>query len=329
MTKSTQKHDKTLIWLAVTAFMVFAMAIIGAVTRLTESGLSMTEWRPLMGAIPPLTEEEWMRVFDKYKQIPEYQEVNSWMELTDFKKIFFWEWLHRLWGRLIGLVYAAPFLWFWVKDKLPQGYKSRFLFILLLGAAQGLMGWFMVMSGLSERTDVSHYRLAAHLILAVFIFGCLIWTMMDIKYTRVHWSMKNFCIKRHGFVSLILLFFTILWGAFVAGTNGGLVYNTWPLMGGGLVPPEVTGLSSLHDIPASIQFFHRWIAILAALAILTFSWRIKDGPLAGMTFIQVLLGMGTLLMSVPIWMAALHQAGAFILFGLLLMAFHRVNRPKD
>ncbi len=308
--------------------MVLAMAIIGAITRLTESGLSMTEWRPLIGALPPMSEVEWERVFNLYKEIPEYSQVNSWMELSDFKQIFFWEWFHRLWGRLIGLVYALPLAWLWFRGSLPQGFKPRLLFILLLGAAQGAMGWFMVMSGLSERTDVSHYRLAAHLVLAVIIFGCLIWTILDIKYQRASWSMKNFCIKRHGFVSLFLLFLTIIWGAFVAGTNGGLVYNTWPLMGGELMPPEVESLKSIYEIPASIQFTHRWIAILAGFFILTFAWRANAGALAGMTFIQILLGMGTLLMGVPILLAATHQAGAFILFGLLLVSLHKVNCAK-
>ena len=308
--------------------MVFAMAIIGAITRLTESGLSMTEWRPLMGTLPPMSETEWERVFSLYKEIPEYQQVNSWMELADFKRIFFWEWFHRLWGRLIGLAYAIPLSIFWFRKEIPNGFKPRLLFILFLGALQGLMGWFMVMSGLSERTDVSHYRLAAHLLLALVIFGCVIWTILDIKYKRASWNMKNFCLKRHGFISLIFLFITIMWGAFVAGTNGGLVYNTWPLMGGELIPPEVSSLKSLHAIPASIQFTHRWVAMLAGFFILTFAWRANAGALAGMTFVQILLGIGTLLMGVPIWMAATHQAGAFILFGLLLFSLHKVNCAK-
>jgi len=311
-------------WLSFTAFMVFAMAVIGAITRLTESGLSMVEWNPIIGALPPVSETEWQRVFDLYKEIPQYQQVNSWMELSDFKRIFFWEWLHRLWGRLIGLVYALPLLWFWVKGQMPEGYKPRLLFILVLGAAQGLMGWYMVMSGLSERIDVSHYRLAAHLSLAVLIYGFLLWTIFDLRNGRARWSMENFCLKLHGLTALFFLSLTIIWGAFVAGTNGGLVYNTWPLMGGELVPVEVKSLSSLHETPAAIQFVHRWIAILAGLFTLTFAWRVKAGALAGMTFIQVGLGISTLLLGVPILLAAAHQAGALVLLGLLLFNLHAV-----
>ena len=201
---------------------------------------------------------------------------------------------------------------------------TKYLTILFLGLIQGLMGWYMVMSGLSERIDVSHYRLAAHLCLAVLIYGFLLWTIFDLRNGRARWSMDNFCLKRHGLSALFFLSLTIIWGAFVAGTNGGLVYNTWPLMGGELVPVEVKSLASLHETPAAIQFVHRWIAILAGLFILTFAWRVKAGALAGMTFIQVGLGISTLLLGVPILLAAAHQAGALVLLGLLLFNLHAV-----
>ena len=166
-------------WLFFTAFMVFTLAIIGAVTRLTESGLSMVEWKPLIGAIPPLSQEEWNRVFGLYQATPEFIHKNSWMELEDFKKIFFWEWLHRLWGRIIGLVFALPMIWFWIKGQIPEGYKVKFVGLLLLGGAQGAMGWFMVVSGLNDVPEVSHYRLAAHLGLALLVFVLLLWMAFD------------------------------------------------------------------------------------------------------------------------------------------------------
>lgn len=299
------------------------MAVIGAITRLTESGLSIAEWKPLIGALPPLSEKEWNRVFDLYKQIPEYQQVNSWMGLEDFKKIFFWEWFHRLFGRVIGLAYGLPLLYFWVKKQIPEGYKGRLIFILVLGFAQGFMGWFMVMSGLSQRTDVSHYRLAAHLSLAVFIYAMLLWTWMDMKYGRAKWSFDNFCIKRHGLISLTLLTITMVWGAFTAGLNGGFIYNTWPLMGGSFMPPEVKSVASVLDNGAAVQFVHRWLAIVTGLVVLAYAWRIKAGALAGMTFVQIALGISTVLLVVPIPLAATHQAGALILLALLLFALHK------
>lgn len=319
---NSQNTKPVQIWLLIAAAMVFIMAVIGAITRLTESGLSIAEWKPLIGAIPPLTEKEWMRVFDLYKQIPEYQQINSWMELGDFKKIFFWEWFHRLFGRLIGLVYALPLIYFWVKKQIPEGYKGRLFFILGLGFAQGFMGWFMVMSGLSQRTDVSHYRLAAHLSLAVFIYVMLLWTWADLKFGRAKWSFDNFCIKRHGLLALALLSITMVWGAFTAGLNGGFIYNTWPLMGGELVPPEVKSVASAFDNGAAVQFVHRWLAILTGLVLLTYAWRVKAGALAGMTVIQILLGISTVLLVVPIPLAATHQAGGLILLGLLVISLH-------
>lgn len=307
-----------------TAFMVFCMAVIGAITRLTESGLSMTEWRPLIGALPPLSETEWNRVFDLYKQIPEYQQVNSWMELSDFKQIFFWEWFHRLWGRLIGLVFAVPLIYFWVKGALAPWLKKRALLLLALGGLQGVMGWFMVMSGLTERTDVSHYRLATHLTLALLVYIVLLWTAFDIKYGRPSFNMSRFCLKRHGVISLALLIITVIWGAFVAGQNGGLIYNDWPLMGGALIPAEVNSLNALHANPAAAQFFHRWIAILSGLSIFTFGLRVKNHALLLMTLLQIGLGIATLHTQVHIGLAATHQAGAFVLCGLLIYALHSV-----
>lgn len=306
-----------------TAFMVFAMAVIGAITRLTESGLSMVEWRPLIGAIPPISEAEWNRVFDLYKQIPEYQQVNSWMELSDFKRIFFWEWFHRLWGRLIGLVYALPLFYFLMRKQIPSGYKKRLFFLLFLGAMQGVMGWYMVRSGLSDLTSVSHYRLAAHLFLAVIVFACLMWTVFDLKYGRAIWRWDNFCIKRHGVISFAFLSITIIWGAFVAGMDGGLVYNTWPMMGDGIIPNDTIGQGAFYNDPVWAQFFHRWVAIATGFVVLTYAIRVKSHALGHMLFLQIALGVATLLSQVMIPLAAFHQAGAFILVALLLKEQHK------
>lgn len=328
MVLSTDQPRRNLqIWLFFTAAMVFAMAVIGAVTRLTESGLSMVEWKPLIGAIPPLSAAEWDRVFGLYKQTPEFIHKNSWMELADFQKIFFWEWLHRLWGRLIGLVFALPLAWFWIKGQIPAGYKGRLLFLLALGAGQGVMGWYMVMSGLVDRPDVSHFRLAAHLILALVIYCALLWIGLGLKDD--HGRGGTFCEKRHGWISFALLSITITWGAFTAGLDGGMLYNTWPKMDAHWMPPEVTGLfAMLHD-PGAVQFVHRWLAIAAFAAIVSFAWRMKNFLLAGMAFLQVGLGIATVLSQVSIHAAATHQAGALVLLGLMIAQLQRLHAaPK-
>lgn len=303
--------------------MVFAMAVIGAITRLTESGLSMVEWKPLIGAIPPLSDAEWQRVFDLYKQTPEFIQKNSWMALGDFKEIFFWEWLHRFWGRLIGLAYAVPLVWFWMRGKIPQGYKGKLLIIFVLGAAQGAMGWYMVMSGLIDRPDVSHFRLAAHLSLAFVIYAALLWTAFDLRRMQSDKTACSFCLLRHGWTALAFVAVTVIWGAFVAGLDGGMVYNSWPKMDAHWMPPEASSVYALAHDPAAVQFAHRWIAILTALFVISFAWRVKNIALAAMMFVQVGLGISTVLTQVSIPLAAAHQAGAFILVGLMIFELQR------
>ncbi|MEM6811577.1 MAG: COX15/CtaA family protein [Pseudomonadota bacterium] len=303
-------------WLFGVAGLVLAMAVIGAITRLTESGLSMVEWRPLIGTIPPLTTEEWQRVFDLYRETPEYNLKNAGMDLEEFKFIFFWEWFHRFWGRLIGLAYALPLIYFWVRNKIPQGYKAKLLFGLFLGGSQAIMGWYMVESGLVDRPDVSHFRLAAHLSLAFVIFSYLLWLGFDLNQTpRKNVSKK---IKIYGLVSLGLVAITIIWGAYVAGLNGGLVYNTWPKMGPHWIPPEVTSLISLKTDPVAVQYTHRWIAVITMAIVLFFAYKIKSFAIAGVMIFQVGLGIATLLTQVDITLAALHQFNAFILIGFMI-----------
>ena len=317
-------HDKQISnWLFFTAFMVFCMAVIGAVTRLTESGLSMVEWRPLIGTLPPLSEAEWMRVFELYRETPEYKAKNAGMTLDEFKNIFFWEWFHRLWGRLIGVVYALPLFYFWVKKQIPQRYGWKLLVGLLLGGSQAVMGWYMVESGLVDRPAVSHFRLAAHLSLAALIFGYLLWLAFDLR--GVKGNLSSFCQKRHGWLTLAVIAITILWGAFVAGLDAGLVYNDWPKMGNYWIPPEVTGLRSLIFDHAAVQFTHRWLAILTMVIVITYGWRMKNYALIGMVCVQVILGIATLLSLVAIPLAAAHQAGAFILIALMIYQLKKIH----
>lgn len=324
MDLSTHPHRNVQNWLYFTAFMVFAMAVIGAITRLTESGLSMVEWKPLIGAIPPLSQTEWERVFGLYKATPEFIHKNSWMELADFKEIFFWEWFHRLWGRLIGLVFALPLAWFWIKKQIPEGYKGKLLFLLVLGGSQGFIGWFMVMSGLVDRPDVSHFRLAAHLLLAIIIYCALLWVAFDLKPKDD--PAATFCEKRHGWISFALLFVTVTWGAFTAGLDGGMLYNTWPKMDAHWMPPEVSGLFAITHDPGAVQFFHRWIAIAAAVFTLWFAYRRKNIAITAMVVLQVALGIGTVMSQVNISMAALHQAGALVLLGLMTHELHKLRK---
>lgn len=310
------------------------MAVIGAITRLTESGLSMVEWKPLIGAIPPLNDAEWQRVFDLYRETPEYRLKNAGMTLDAFKEIFFWEWLHRLWGRMIGLVFALPLVWFWVRGRIGGGLARTLTVILALGALQAGIGWFMVQSGLVDRPSVSQYRLALHLGMAVLIYALLVWLAFGAFANGppdraaaprgFHW---------HGWGAITALGVTILWGAFVAGLDAGLAYNSFPLMAGRFLPPEAWTLNpawiNFFENTALVQFTHRWVAIAAALAIVALplhAARVRAEPpvrraaaaAAIMAFVQVGLGIATLLAHVPVALGAAHQAGALILLTLSL-----------
>ncbi len=331
------EHGAVTVWLFICAFMVFAMMVIGAITRLTESGLSMVEWRPLIGALPPLSQEEWQRVFELYQATPEYQKKNFWMELDEFKTIFFWEWFHRLWGRTIGLVFALPLLVFWIKGMVPQGYKGKFLFLLLLGGAQGFMGWYMVQSGLIDQPAVSHYRLAAHLGLAFIIFGVLLWHAFTLSSFARYKTDTVFRIHLHS--SALFIAITIAWGAFVAGLDAGLLYNdSFPLMGGQIVPPDFwqheTLFGNLLENHSAVQFAHRWLAMFSVLYIISvWAHGMAKGYkanalnlLALMAFLQMGLGIATIFSGVNIAIAAMHQAGAAILVLLLILTIRQTSK---
>ena len=323
--------------------MVFAMTVIGAITRLTESGLSMVEWRPLIGTLPPLSEPEWQRVFALYRETPEYRYLNSGMSLAGFKEIFFWEWFHRLWGRLIGLVFAVPLLWFWIRGQVPRPLMPKLLGLLALGALQGVMGWYMVQSGLVDRPSVSQYRLAAHLGLAVLIYGLLVWLAFDLL-SGPRAASPAPSIRRHAWVSIACVTATILWGALVAGLDAGLAYNTFPLMNGYLLPPEAWGATpawlSPFETTAMVQFVHRWLDIATGLVVLALAWRAWMGGPGGRAqalalgsgvavAVQIGLGIATLLLMVPTWLAALHQAGALVVLTLLLWLAFEVRTPAS
>jgi cytochrome c oxidase assembly protein subunit 15 len=231
-----------------------------------------------------------------------------------------------LWGRLIGIIYVLPLLYFWIRQKIPNGYHLKVIFGLCLGASQGLLGWYMVKSGLIDRPAVSHFRLAAHLGLAALIYSYLLWLGFQLRMIFVSTSTSKFFLKGHGCLSLGMVFLTLIWGAFVAGLDAGLVYNTWPLMGGRWIPLELTKFIDIIAEPVSVQFVHRWIGMITALMVLSFAYRVKSFFLAGIVFVQVGLGISTLLTQVWIPLAAFHQAGAFILIAVLVYYLSKVSK---
>lgn len=310
-------HKKIAIWLFVCCFMIFAMAVIGAITRLTESGLSITEWKPIAGALPPLSQEAWQYQFDLYKQSPEFAAKHFWMELGDFKKIFFWEWLHRLWGRTIGLAYALPLLWFWWKKQIPQGYGWKLLGIFCLGGLQGVVGWYMVKSGLSQRPEVSHLRLAMHLGLALFIYGVTLWTALSLLISP---SPDGDRKTKFGPSALFLVSVTIIWGAFVAGLDAGMAYNTFPMMNGRWTPDTPWSFHAMLFDHGWVQFTHRWLAKTTFVVTMIYAFRARSWPVGAMVCIQLGLGIATLLSQVALPFAALHQAGAIMLLSLLIVS---------
>lgn len=317
------QHKTTAYWLLFVAAMVLMMAVIGAITRLTESGLSIVVWEPLIGAIPPLSEKDWLTVFDQYQQSPEYLKKNAGMSLEEFKIIFFWEWLHRLWGRLIGAAIALPLIVFAIRKIIPQGYGLKVFAVGCLVGMQGVMGWYMVQSGLIDRPSVSHYRLAAHLSLAFLIYGCLLWLAFDLL--RADKQPVRFCIRRHGWLTLLLASITVIWGAFTAGLDAGLLYNTFPLMNGAFHP---SGAPDIFNDHGWVQFTHRWLAIATGIAAIAFAFRVNSWMLAGMVTLQIGLGVSTLLSQVWIPLATIHQAGAFLLIGILLYEIHGLKKPN-
>ncbi|WP_333824241.1 COX15/CtaA family protein [Pinisolibacter sp.] len=313
-------------WLFVVAAMIFAMVVVGGATRLTGSGLSITEWAPIMGAIPPLSEADWAAAFAKYKEIPQYRLENAGMSLGDFKSIFWWEWSHRLLGRSIGVVYALPLLWFVVTGRIGRARLPRFLLLLVLGGLQGFVGWWMVASGLVDRVTVAPYRLAVHLTLAAVIFAAIVWTALTCGPSSM--TRRRSPILRVGAGAVLgWTVFQIFLGALVAGNHAGLVYNTWPSMNGYFAPPDLMTWEpwwrNFFENHAMVQFLHRMGAyVLFALAIAQFTLvvvtartsaaRVSAFVLGFAVAFQMLVGIATLLTLVPLSLALTHQAVAMV-----------------
>ncbi len=322
-------------WLLVVALMVFIIVIVGGITRLTESGLSITEWKPVMGTLPPLSDADWAAEFEKYKQIPEYIEINgpAGMDLEAFKFIYFWEWFHRLWGRLIGLAIALPLARFWLRGRIPAGYKPRLLALLALVGLQGAIGWWMVASGLETRTDVSHYRLAAHLLTALFILGGLVWTALDLRQLAKNGRTQPARLTGFSVAILTILFIQLLFGAWVAGLNAGYVSNTWPLMNGRFFPEGIEwrhgALFAIINDPFLTHFIHRWWAWITVIALVIMARKLRReariiSVVIHTTFgIQILLGIATVMKNMNINLAVLHQAvGALVVAAAVWGAHH-------
>jgi cytochrome c oxidase assembly protein subunit 15 len=329
------------IWLFIVAAMIFVMVVIGGITRLTESGLSITEWKPVSGVMPPLDDTTWQHEFDLYKQTPEFQKLRPDMTLQEFRGIFWWEYIHRLWGRLIGAVFAGGGLWLLIRHRIRPALRLRLLGLFLLGGLQGALGWFMVKSGLSVRTDVSQYRLVAHLLTALVIYACILWTAFGLIRPVPRVLPRAAALRWHTIFLLCLVVGMLATGGFTAGLDGGKIYNTFPMMGGALVPGDAFALQPLwrnfFENPTTAQFIHRWLAMLVALTVLILWLRRERLPedarqpldlLGGMVAIQIMLGISTLLLVVPVPLAAMHQAGAVMVLTLTLWALHSLRGAR-
>lgn len=327
-------------WLLIVAALVFCMVVVGGITRLTESGLSITQWKPITGAIPPLTHDQWMDAFRDYQKIPEYREINRGMSLGDFQYIFFWEWLHRLLGRLIGLAFALPLIWFAWRRAIPRGYGLRLVALLALGGLQGAIGWWMVKSGLSVRTDVSHYRLAVHLLTALFIMGGLIWTALDLfALARSGGTARPARLHLLAVVVLIALFVQLMLGAFTAGLDAGYVSSTWPLMNDHFVPEGISWAGSLwaavSSDPYLVHFLHRWWAWVAAAGLFMLAARAKRSGAPGaaraihiVVGTQIVLGIATVMSGIALPLAVLHQAVGAMVVAVATWGAHTIGARR-
>ncbi len=326
------------LWLLCVAGLVFAMVIVGGITRLTESGLSITEWKPITGALPPLNEADWQAELEKYRSTQEYQQINKGMSLDAFKFIYFWEWVHRLLGRLIGIAFAVPLAWFAARRAIPPGYAPRLVALLLLGGLQGAIGWWMVTSGLSERTDVSHIRLAVHLLTALFILAGLVWTALDLLHLHRDPAARRARLTPLAASVAGILLIQLLFGAWVAGLNAGQVASTWPSMNGHFVPQGISwdGIGTFVNDPFLTHFVHRWWAWVAvvALVILARHARTAGNHPASIAIhsafgIQILLGIATVMTGVAIWLAVLHQAVGALVVATTAWGAHAIGAGRS
>jgi len=336
------KDKAIIIWLSVGCFLIAAMVIVGGITRLTHSGLSMVEWNLLMGSFPPLSDQEWSEVFNKYKHTPEFKLINYNFTLEEFKSIFWWEFIHRMLGRLIGIVFIIPFGYFLIKKKLSQSLIKKLLIVFVLGAFQGFLGWYMVKSGLVKDPNVSHYRLASHLVTAFVLYGYIFVLMLEllipISGSPVPVTKP---LRKVSILLLIITFVQFIYGAFMSGLNAGKVYNTFPKMGNQWVAESVgfafhkDGIISFVENLASVQFIHRYLAVLILILVLIIwrksrsisSYHLKLGAnlLLVILIVQFLLGVMTLMLSVPVALGVLHQFGALVFLTTIIYYWHNVK----
>jgi cytochrome c oxidase assembly protein subunit 15 len=334
-------NKKVIYWLLTGCLLIFIMVVVGGITRLTHSGLSISNYKLISGTIPPMNEVEWQEAFNLYKQYPEYQKLNNRFTLEDFKDIYFWEWLHRVIGRFIGLVFLIPFLYFLVKKQLTKSTLKKAVILLGLGAFQGFLGWYMVKSGLVDNPDVSHFRLAAHLTTAFLTFAYTFWVALDLMFPNKKAINKGFRnLVRWGLLIVIL---QIIYGAFVAGLDAGFIHNHWPLMSEGKFIHETvyTELTPVYknfiEGKSGVQFVHRMLAFVVVGFILTIYFKSKNLTLTnyqtkGLNFlviilgIQFLLGVFTIILQVPVWLGVAHQIGAFFLLSAMTFTLHRFSK---
>lgn len=333
-------NKKVVYWLLTGCFLIFIMVVVGGITRLTDSGLSISNYKLITGTIPPIGEVEWQKAFDLYKQYPEFQKLHSHFTIEDFKSIYFWEWLHRVIGRSIGLVFILPFLYFLIKKQLTKKTIQKCIVLLFLGGFQGFLGWYMVKSGLVDNPDVSHYRLAAHLTTAFLTFAATLWVALDILFPNRKKTNKKF--RNLIIVSYAVLILQIIYGAFVAGLKAGLLHNHWPLMNEGkLIHHSAYILDPFYrnwiENPSGIQFIHRTVAYLVVALIFMIWYKSRtmvlvDNQKKGINAllilvgVQFILGVFTLIMHVPIWLGVAHQIGAFFLLSAMTFTLHRFSK---
>jgi cytochrome c oxidase assembly protein subunit 15 len=324
-------------WLLICAALVAAMVLVGGVTRLTHSGLSIVEWRPLVGTLPPLSDAAWLETFEKYRQTPEYRLVNKGMALDDFKGIYWWEYAHRLLGRVIGVAFLLPLLWFWWRSRLDRSLAWKLVGVFVLGALQGALGWYMVASGLVDEPRVSHFRLTAHLGLAFVILGAMLWIAFDLLWPRARRALSGPSQTKLAAAVVGLVFAQVLAGGLVAGIRAGKAYNTFPLMNGHVVPPEAWALDpwwlNFFNNMATVQFDHRLLAWLLLLLVPWLWWRVQRGSASPRTrlgahlllaalVVQFALGVATLLAAVPVALGAAHQGVATLVLAAALFMLH-------
>jgi cytochrome c oxidase assembly protein subunit 15 len=338
-----EKNKSVIYWLLSGCVLLFIMVTVGGITRLTNSGLSMTDWHLVTDTFPPLSEEKWQAAFDEYKKFPEYQKINihNDFQLDDYKFIYFWEWFHRFIGRIIGIVFIVPFVYFLIKKKLDQETIKKCVVLLFMGAFQGFLGWFMVKSGLIDNPDVSHYRLALHLTFAFITFAYTLWVALDLIYPDK--KLPVVALRKYTRIALVLLIIQIIYGGFVAGLNAGLIHNHWPLMSDGqffhesIILEKDSWLMRFTEGKSGVQFIHRTFAYVVVAMIVfvylkskkfTLSTQQKNGlkTLVLIVYLQFLLGVLTVLYAVPLWLGLAHQIMAFILLATMTYTLHRLSK---